>query len=174
MTPEMKAEIIKTLVADKHSGFTVGDEKMLEAASDERLESFRVAAEARALEVKEVKELKAAEGKQLSQEDFMKVAPPELKSLISRQQKQETERKADLVAVLKTAQEEHSESQLAAMPTDELESMARMLKTQVADKRDYSGRGVSRTMSDGGDDFTPPDPYADGLKALRAAQGIVV
>lgn len=171
MTAEQKTELIKVLVADKHSGFTAGDEKMLEAASDERLESFKVAAEARALEVKEVKEIKAAEGKQLSEEDFMKAAPPSLKSLINRQQEQETRRKADLVAALKTAQDEYAEAALSAMPVDELERMARMTKAKITSKNDYSGRGLAYSGAEG-DDFTPPDPYADGIKALKASQSV--
>lgn len=170
MTPEIRAEVIKTLIADKHSGFTTGDEKMLESASDERLESFKVAAEARALEVKEVKELKAAGDRQLSEEDFMKAAPPSLRSLITRQQERETLRKADLVAALKTAQDEYAEAALSAMPVDELERMARMTKAKVQEKHDYSGRGLAFVGSDA-DDFTPPDPYADGIKALKAQQG---
>lgn len=166
MTPEIRAEVIKNLIADKHSGFTAGDEKLLEAASDERLESFKVAAEARALEVKEIKDLKTANDKQLTADEFMKAAPPELRSLITRQQERETARKADLVAALKTAQDEYAEAALSAMPIDELERMARMTKAKVQEKNDFSGRGLAYAGTEA-NDFTPPDPYADGIKALR-------
>jgi hypothetical protein len=165
MTPEEKAAIIKTLVADKHSGFTAGDEKMLEGASDERLESFRVAAGARA---NREREITAAQERKLTTAEFMDVAPPELKSLITRQQKQETEMKAALVTELKAAQSEYSEAELSVMPVTELARMARVAKVDAA-KYDYSGRGVPRAASaDDEESFTPPDPYEAGIKALQS------
>ena len=46
MEKTARAELIAALVTDKHSGFADGDEAILEAASDERLERFRSAADA--------------------------------------------------------------------------------------------------------------------------------
>lgn len=171
MTPEAKVEIIKALVADKHSGFTEEDAKMLEAASDERLESFRVAADARA---KEVEKLRAAESKEYTEDEFMRIAPPSLKSLIMRQHKQETEHKAQLVASLKTAQEEYAEAELAAMPIDILERMARLAKVE---RVDYSGRGVPRSAQESVETWrngwhsevytNPPNPYDEAIKTRR-------
>lgn len=166
MTAEQKKDLIATLVACKHSGFTDGDQAMLETASDERLEAFRVAAEAR---VREVQEIKAAETKQLTEEEFMKAAPPEIRSLITRQKKQETEFKADLVAELKTAQEEYAEAELANMPIEQLERLARMARVQV--QPHYEGRGVVRQLAGKKDDVyaNPPDPYAEAIAARRKA-----
>lgn len=165
-TPEQKAEIIRMLVADKHSGFTAGDEKMLEAASDERLESFRVAAEARATREKE---LKAAAEKKFTTEEFMEVAPPELKSLITRQQERETATKAALVSQLKAAQSEYSETELSVMPLDQLTRLASVAKVDVP-VVDYGGRGVPRALQSEKEDFTPPNPYDAPLKTLRERQ----
>jgi hypothetical protein len=139
MTKEKKAEIIKTLVECKHSGFTEGDQAMLEQAPDARLESFLVAAEARKKEVTEAK----VEHKTLTEEEFMKVAPESLKSLISRQQQQDTELKAGLVSALKSAQAEYTESELAAMSIANLERLARVVKIEE-EKPNYEGRGVVR------------------------------
>jgi hypothetical protein len=164
MTTEQKAEAIKTLVNCKHSGFTADDQAMLEAAPDARLESFLVAAEARKNEVEQAKAPKA-----LSADEFMAQAPPELKTLLARQKRQETERKAELVTALKTAQEEYTESELAAMPVEDLERMARMAR--IAEKPSYAGRGLPRAAQETDVYANPPDPYAEGIKARRAAMG---
>jgi len=186
MTPEKRTETIKTLIEDKHSGFVAADEKMLTAASDERLEAFRVAAQARAKEVEEktpVKETPAAETpavtaletKPMSEADFMKAAPESLRALISRAQAQETARKTQLVTTLKTAQAEYSESELAAMSLDALERFGRAVGVKAAEVEttSYAGRALPRAAAAAEKDvFTnPPDPYADGLKALRAKDG---
>ena len=71
MTKEQREEIVKTLLESKHSGFTKGDEKLLEAASDERLEAFVVASEARA---KADADLKAAATRELTEEEWLKGA----------------------------------------------------------------------------------------------------
>lgn len=168
MTLEQKAELVKQLVADKHSGFTAEDEAMLATASDTRLESFRVAAEARAKEVKAAQE--AAAPRTLTEEEFMKVAPSELKDLISRTKAADTSRKADLVAGLKAAQDEYTESELSAMPLETLERMGRVAKL-VEEKPNYEGRAIPRSASSKMDvHANPPDPYAPGLAAMRAAR----
>lgn len=170
-TKEQRQEVIRTLVADKHSGFAAGDEKQLEVASDDRLEAFRVAAEARSKEVKESKE-----PKQLTEEDFMRLAPESLRTLITRTQAAETSRKAELVAALKTCQEEYSESELSAMNLEQLERVGRLAKLEeVEPPMSFAGRAIPRSASkkDEKEDvfMNPPDPYAPGIKKLRDAQG---
>lgn len=177
MTKEQKAELIKTLVEHKHSGFTPGDEAILEAAPEDRLNAFHVAAVAREKEVTAaaektvVVEVKAAEeAKPLNEEDFMRLAPPALKALIDRTLAADTAKKADLVAALKTAQSEWTESELAAMSLDGLERFARALKVHdEAEKPDFSGRGIPRAAAKSENDtfLNPPDPYAAPLEAMR-------
>lgn len=164
MTAEQRAEIVRALMTNKYSGFTNGDERMLEAASDERLEAFRVASEARA---NEDQALRAAAAKQLTVEEFMAAAPPELKSLISRQQQQETTLKAALVTELRAAQSEYSEAELSVMPVADLTRMARLAKVDTA-KIDFSGKGLPRALASDTESYTPPNPYEKGLKALQA------
>jgi hypothetical protein len=163
MTKDARDEAVKTLIGCKHSGFTAEDQAMLETASDARLESFLVAAEARKNEVE-----KAKEPKTLSADEFMAQAPQELKTLLARQKRQETERKAELVTALKAAQEEYAESELSAMSLDDLERMARMAR--IAEKPSYAGRGLPRAAQETDVYANPPDPYAEGIKALRAAR----
>jgi hypothetical protein len=165
MTQEAKADIIKALVECKYSGFTAGDEEMLRGASDARLESFRVAAESRAATDKD---LRAAADRKLTAEEFMAVAPPELRSLITRQQTQETNLKAELITQLKAAQSEYSEAELSVMPVADLSRMARMAKVEV--RVDYAGKGLPRLLSSDEEDFTPPNPYDKQIKALQAAR----
>lgn len=157
MTKEQKTEVIKGLVENKHSGFTTGDEAMLAAASDERLEGFRVAAEARKTEADQ---LRAATAKTMTSEEFMAAAPPELKALITKTMNADTQRKADIVSVLKTCQTEYNETELSNMKLEELERLVRVAKADVPDA-DYSARGLSRFgAKDGKDVFAnPPDPY---------------
>jgi len=166
MTREQKDEAIRTLVACKHSGFTPDDAAMLEQATDTRIESFLVAAEARKAEVEKAK----ADPKVLTEEEFMKIAPPSLKALIAKQQKQDTDRKAELVAALKIAQDEFAEAELASLPLESLERMARVAKIDEK-PASYEGRGVPRALAQKDDVYAhPPDPYVEGLKRLSAEQ----
>lgn len=180
MTKEQRTELIKTLCADKHSGFTEGDTKMLESATDERLDSFRVAAAARAKEVEKqtapppAAEVKAAEVKPITEDDFIKAAPESLKTLIARAQAQDAAHKTSLVADLKTAQSEYSESELAAMSIESLERLSRAIGHPLEQPTSYAGRGVPRAAAAPEKNVyaNPPNPYEEGLKRLRAADGI--
>lgn len=181
MTKEQRSETITGLCADKHSGFTTADSKMLEAASDERLEQFRVAAAARKTEVeakeKKEPEPKAAaaatasvattvELKTLSEEDFMKIAPDSIKTLIAEKKEQDTATKADLVSKLKAAQSEYSESELAAMDLKSLQRFARVAGVDTPPAT-FEGRGMPRDLATDKDVYrNPPDPYAPALKVL--------
>lgn len=170
MTKEDRAEVIKSLVANKHSGFTAGDEAILEAASDDRLESFRVASESRAAEVKAAQDA-AAKPRQLTEEEFMKVAPPEVTSMVTRMRNAETSRKAQLVTALKTSQTEYSESELSTMKLEDLERMVRFAKVAVEEQEyDFSGRAIPRAAAANSHEndvfLNPPDPYAPALAEL--------
>ena len=169
MTKEKKAEVVKTLTECKHSGFTADDQAMLEAASDVRLEAFLVAAEAREKEVKALEEARR-EPKALTEDEFMRVAPAEIKSLVERTRRADTELKAELVTALKAAQGEYTESELAAMPVNDLQRLARMAKLEEATPS-FEGRGIPRMAGGKETDVfaNPPDPYAPGLEKMRAA-----
>ena len=166
MTKEQREEAIATLTACKYSGFTPDDKAMLEAAGDARLEAFLTVAAARKTEAEKA----ATEPKVMTEEEFMKVAPTSVKTLIARQQKQESETKTALVAGLKAAQSEYSEAELAAMNVEQLERLARMTKTPV-ELPDFSSRGLPRAAAAKENDVfaNPPDAYAEALKKRRQA-----
>jgi hypothetical protein len=173
MTKEQRTELIRELVGHKHSGFTAGDEPILEAASDDRLESFRVAAQARQTNDEKMRTLE--QPRTLTEEEFMKVAPAEIKTLVERTRNQDTARKAELVVALKTAQSSYSETELSGMQLPELEKLAAAMKIEEdAPLQSYIGRPIPRAAAGGKEDvFTnPPDPYKDGVRAMRAQYGL--
>lgn len=164
MTKEQRDEAIANLTTCRFSGFTTDDKAMLEAASDARLEAFLVTAGARKQEAEKAKEPKA-----LTSEEFMAAAPAEIKVLIERQKRQETELRTALVTALKAAQDEYGEAELAKMGIDELERLARIAKVQP-DVRNFEGRGLPRALTTGRENdvyANPPDAYAEALKARK-------
>jgi len=108
-------------------------------------------------------ELKAAAA-QVTEEEFL-AAHPALKTLVEDKKAQDAAQKASLIAQLKTAAAGvYTETELDAKPITELMKLAQMAKVESPD---FSGRGIPIPRH-ASDDFTPPDAYAEGLKALRA------
>jgi hypothetical protein len=180
---------IAALLKNEHN--PLKDQKTLEANTDEGLrllevhcanaatlktaaDALKTDAEKAAADLKVAQDekavldakLKAAESKELTEDEFLKAAPPTLKTLIERQKAQDAARKATLVASLKAAQSEFTEEELTAEPLDRLERMARAVKVETP--VDFSGRGLPRVAGETKDTFAAPDPYADGVKALQA------
>ena len=181
-----RAELIASLVTDKHSGFKDGDEPILEASSDQRLQEFRAAADAAKVaagektaltaELTNVKaRLTVAEGRikasetELSEEEFIARAPANIKTLLDAHKSAEAAEKANLVSALKTCGVK-TEDELTKMPIPELKTLAKFARIQVID---YSGRGlpVERNAEDkDARSYAPPNPYETGIKALQAAK----
>ncbi len=170
MTTELKTAAIKLITETKGTGFCVDDVKALEAWPEKMLENLKTMVEAKvasdaqvlkAAEEKKQAELKAAEGKTPSYEEWSKTAPPEVRSLVEKYRKFDEEKKATLVAALKAAQSAFSEDELKAMDVEHLERLASVAKV------DYSGRGTVRHAEGDKDDvyLNPPDGYAIALKA---------
>lgn len=188
MTKELKAAAVKALVECPSSGFTVADVKMLELAGDDRIEAFtaemtkRVKADTdlKAAQDKIDAELKAAQEKATKAEADLKVAQAaqipaeeltELRSLAAAKKASDATIKADLVGKLKTAAKDvFSEEELNAKSIVELTKLATLTGVNVEEKPSFEGRAVPRTAG-GADDVyaNPPDPYAPGLAAMRAA-----
>lgn len=181
MEKQTRAEVIAALVTDKFSGFKDGDEAILEAASDARLEEFRSASDtARTAESARNRlevDLRNASARltvasdriktleqPLSEEDFMQKAPPSIKVLLEAKKAEEDALRASLVSQLKDLGA-HSEEELKKKSIDDLKTLASYARVEVPN---FSGRGmpVERNASDR-NSYAPPDPYADGLKALR-------
>lgn len=181
MEKTARAELIAALVTDKFSGFKDGDENILEAASDARLEEFRAASESRRSASNEhtrletdnrnvSARLKVAEDRikvleqPMSEEEFVQRAPTSIKTLLEQHKAQEDALRASLVSQLKDLGA-HTEDELKKKTIDELRTLASYARVEVPD---FSGRGIpqERHASDK-TSYAPPDPYAKGLEQLR-------
>ena len=179
-----RAELIAALVTDKHSGFKDGDEAILEAASDARLDEFRSAADANRAAANQITKLetenrnvsarlKVAEDRlrvaesPMSEDDFRQRAPESIKAILDAVKAEDDQLRASLISQLKDLGA-HSEEQLKNKPTAELKTLAAYARIEVPD---FSGRGMPRMKAAevNNDDFTPPDPYAAGLKAMQTS-----
>jgi hypothetical protein len=186
MDKAQRAEFIAALVTDKYSGFRDGDEPVLEACADTRLEEFRAAADARKVEerrstetatelVKANARLKVSEEKLRTaqeaptEEDWLAKAPPRYKALIDADKAQEDSVRAAIVSHLKDLGN-NTEAELKAMPTEQLKTLAAYARFDVPD---FSGRGIAQERHASGNrqTYAAPDPYKDALAARRVAEG---
>jgi hypothetical protein len=192
MTAEQRTATIRSLIANKNSGFVLADVPMLEVAPCDRLTAF-VAAAARnaALPMKDceacegtgqvdgkdckvcdgsgkVPAFKAAAAAELTEEQFLASAPESIRSLIADKKAQDEATKTALVASLKAAQSEYTEDELSAMDIKSLERLSKVAKVDDAAPVNFIGRGVPRTAADA-NTYAPPDPYKAGLATLSAA-----
>ena len=183
MDKTKKAELIAALVTCACSGFKDGDQAFLETATDVRLEEFKAAADGRkaaneaaaknetdlrnaTAKITVIKgKLKAAEAAPTA-EQWMAQAPAEIRTLIENQKAQEGELREGLIKELKAANA-NTEDELKAMPTAQLQTLAKYAKVQAPD---FSGRGMPQPRAAAANDlasYAPPDPYAAELKTLR-------
>lgn len=181
MEKSTRAEVVAALVTDKYSGFKVGDEAILEACSDTRLEEFRAASEERKNQATQMAKmetdnrnttarLKIAEERikageaELSEEEFMQRAPAPIKALVEGYRAEEAATKASLISQLKDLGA-NTEEELKKKSMEELKTLATYARVKVPD---FSGRGIpaERHASDR-NNYAPPDPYKAGLEAMR-------
>jgi hypothetical protein len=186
-----REERIKTLLTHEHN--PLKSQKALEAATDEELTTLeahcveaeeRAAADAHeltedeflAIAPVEVQEAVAAgraamahagqEEKPLTEEEYLAKAPESIRTLVAEKKASDAKQKAELITVLKGAQDEFKEPELQKMSVAELARFARAIKVdEPAMPVDFSGLGVTRAASAGSDDVygTPPDGYAIAL-----------
>jgi hypothetical protein len=184
MEKSARAELIAALVTDKFSGFKDGDEAILEAASDVRLEEFRSASEGRKAElqarqrletehVQVAARLKVAEdrikaGEQsLSEEEFLAKAPASIKSLVEAHKAEEAAYRASLISQLKDLGA-NTEDELKAKSTEDLKTLATYARVDVH-VPDFSGRVMPRERNTGDKtNYAPPNPYEKDIKALQS------
>lgn len=181
MEKTARAELIAALVTDKFSGFKDGDEAILEAASDQRLEEFRSASDAAKsahgaqtrletdnrnvsarLKVAEDR-IKAAE-QEMTEDEFLSRAPATIKTLIEAHKAEEAALRSSLVSQLKDLGA-NTEDELKKKTVDELKTLAAYARVEVPN---FAGRGVVAERNLGSNvTYAPPDPYKDGIKAMR-------
>lgn len=147
------------------------DAKLAEvkAAEEKKAADLKAAADKATADAKAIEEtrLAVAAAKPLSTEEFMKIAPPEIRSLYAREQARVTERKAELVASLKAAQDGFTEEDLTAMDLEVLEKVAKAAKIDEPVVANYAGRGVPRTAEVNDAFSNPADPWATALKTAQ-------
>jgi len=182
-----KVDAIKALTACPCSGFVPADAKELEAFSEERLTAMAEFAIAKkktddevAVEKEEaakkfkaaedtIAELKAVSEKAPTEDEYLAKAPESIRTLVAEKKAQDVKIKTDLVAQLKVAAAgAYTEAELNEKSISELMKLATMAKV------DYSGRSVPRAAADGSttSTYTPPDPYAAGIKALQGKSAV--
>lgn len=182
MEKNTRAEVIAALVTDKFSGFKDGHETILEACSDTQLEEFRAASESRkvaattmarletdnrnlAARLKIAEDRLRASEQELSEEEFLAKAPARYKTLIEAATAAEAATRASLVSQLKDLGA-HTEDELKKKSVDELKTLASYARVQVPD---FSGRALPVERSAASRvSYAPPNPYEEGLKALRS------
>src|SRR5262245_25350548 len=142
-----RAEVVAALVTDKYSGFTIGDEAMLEGCSDARLEDFRAASEARRTEansktrletdnrnisarLKVAEERLKASEQPLTEEEFLAKAPARFKDLIDAATAQEAAERLAYVNQLKDLGA-HTEDELKKKGLDELKTLAAYARIKI-------------------------------------------
>lgn len=181
MEKQNRAELIAALVTDPYSGFMDGDEAILEAASDARLEAFRSASDNRKtaerdrvtqataltnsqarLKVAEERLKEASQGP--TEEEWLLRAPESVKKLLEAHKAEEDSFRASLVSSLKDLGA-NTEAELKAKSTEELKTLATYARVEIPD---FSGRGVpkERNAQENTGNYAPPDPYAPHLKAM--------
>ena len=162
------------------------DEKRIIAASDARtaeekqkdelLEKLKTCtqkvyseADLKAMKVEELQKVAdlvtaaSAQPEVASEEDWMKSAPENVRSMVLRFQTAEQKQKDELIASLKTAQKVYSEDELKKLNVEELQRIATLSNVETAPV-DFSARASARAES--GDVYSqPPDGYAEALKA---------
>lgn len=181
MEKAARAELIAALVTDKYSGFKDGDEAILEACSDTRLEEFRAASTERKVAAASFVKLetdvrntgarlKIAEDRiktleaPLSEDEFLTRAPASIKTLIEGYRAAEAAVRASLISQLKDLGA-NTEEELKKKTTDDLKTLAAYARVPVPD---FSGRGIAvERNAEDRNSYAPPSPYEAGLKALR-------
>jgi hypothetical protein len=157
-----RAELIAALVTDRFSGFKDGDEPLLEACSDSRLEDFRTASEARKAEVgsharletehRNVSaRLKVAEdrikaGEQtLSEEEFIERAPENIKLVLQEHKAAEDAFRASMISQLKDCGA-NTEEELKAKSTADLKTLSAYARIEVPSAAPRARRATRRRI----------------------------
>lgn len=138
------AERIRALIANANSPFAESDQGFLEALTDERLAQFETQTgqtattsaatpavaqsaqpAAQPVAAASAAQPVGAQPAQLTEEQFMAMAPPSIRNLVSAAQAADAAARTGLIRSLAQAQTEYPEAELQAMTTQNLERLAR-------------------------------------------------
>jgi hypothetical protein len=187
MEKAQRAEMVAALVTDKYSGFKEGDEAVLEACSDARLEEFRAASDSRKVAERKASDLeteltkanarlKVSEEKLRTaqeaptEEQWLERAPAPYKRLIDAAKAEEDATRAAIVSHLKDLGN-NTEAELKQMPLEQLKTLAAYARFQVPD---FSGRGLpqERNAAQNTGNYAPPDPYKAALEKMNGSKAV--
>jgi len=170
---EEKMKRIKALIENPKTVWDEEDAKFLETLSDCKLTAMEKQLEVKEpntepkIEVKEVEKLP----ENMTEEEWLKVAPENLCGIISEHRASEQKKHEDLVKDLSENQKVYKEEELKAMSTVELENIQKLITkdkpdTPVKGANKFDGKPLPRTD----DDKVIPDPPSveETIKAARA------
>lgn len=175
------AERIRALIASAASHFADSDQAFLEALTDERLTQFETQAGIKPAAVAQPAAAAAqptvaaaAQPVQLTEEQFMAMAPASIRGLVQAAQAADTAARVSLKRALVAAQSEYSEAEIDAMPTAQMERLARACS--VASTAPLSAGPLDLSIRAAAINGTPagqpssvpvPDSYQLALEARR-------
>lgn len=145
--------LVGKILASKDTPFDEGDRAKLESCSEEKLTALAARLEP----------AKEPELKELSEEQFMKLAPPSVRKTLRAAQEQAKAKHDGLVKALSEAQEEWPADVLAKKTTEDLEGLARILG--LADKDSAVDFSPLAARAEGGEPAAYIGPYSSALKS---------
>jgi hypothetical protein len=180
MSSNKVKELVGRLLASKPDVFGEECRTHLEAFGEDRLQAL---ADLVALADKPVPAFikKKMDDKETEEEDAtetetdeekekkaLSALSPATREMIERFKAREAEERTQLISTLGGAQDVYSEAQLQAKPTEELQSLAKLLKVGEA-APDFSGRGAATVTAAAGatKKSEAPRPYSLALAKLR-------
>jgi hypothetical protein len=172
-----KVERVKALIANPKMKFAESMQPQLEQLDDKTLESLEQVAATLEEEPKPKVEptpapapapAVAAGKTRMSEEEFFATAPEGIVKVLTDLRSAEASKRSLLVGQLKTTQNVYTETELTAMPIDQLEKLS--LLTKQNQPVDNTGRGFPRIAAKD-DDMTVPEP-GSLVAAVRTARGV--
>jgi hypothetical protein len=168
-----RTERIAALIANTHNPM----KDLTDKTSDEVLTVLEAQATANAMrEAEHATALKAAQDKAAETEAALRAAQAaqipaaelvQLRALAEERKAADAAQKASVVTQLKVAAKGvYTDEELDAKPLAELQKIAQLARVETAD---FSARGIPIPRGVATENFTPPDPYEAGIKALQTA-----
>jgi hypothetical protein len=175
---EDKAKRVKALIDHPKTIWDETDAKFLQELSECKIKTLEDQVKEPKtepkVEVKEVEVEKIVEKlpENMTEEEWLKVAPQNLQDIITEHRASEEKKHTDLVASLKEKQEVYSEDELKAMSTVELEKVEKLISKEEptdASGKDKKFDGKPLPRKDDDNVVPPPPKMEDKIKAMRSA-----
>lgn len=170
---------IQALMANADLQGAFKDQPFLEGLSDERLAALEGSCGPKKKTDAEMAEEKAAADKATADEATAKAAAaapkdlteteilakyPGIGAIVAAHRVAELAKRTEIISGLAASQDAYTEAELTAMPTEQLEKVAKLAKVEVAAPASYAMAGVPRAAAAAITDV--PDPWAAGLAVM--------